>query len=193
MIGAGVSVPQVPLAAEIIRQCKEKCGATDAQINGTTVLEEYSHWLNQAFHAAEMRQDYFRQLIERKPIPTANFRLAHLLLGEGMTIPFTNLVVTTNFDNFLSRALSLFGKEHVLCDSPSTAARLVPSNPDLLQIVHVHGSYQFYDIKNLSGEVEENAALSDETIATMAALLDWILRDKSPVVVGYGGSEATSS
>lgn len=189
VIGAGVSVPRVPLASEIIRQCREKCGAIEAPKSGNTVLDEYSHWLNEAFHAPEMRQDYFRELIQGKPIPTANFRLAHLLLGERMKKPFTNLVVTTNFDNFLSRALSLFGKEHVLCDSPNTAPRLDLSNPELLQIIHVHGTYQFYDIKNLSGEVEEAAALDDETIATMASLLDSLLRDKSPIVVGYGGWE----
>jgi hypothetical protein len=189
VIGAGVSVPQVPLASEIIRQCKEKCGAIEAPKWGTTVMDEYSHWLNEAFHAPEMRQDYFHDLIQGKPIPTANFRLAHLLLGEGMKEPFTSLVVTTNFDNFLSRALSLFGKEHVVCDSPNTAPRHVSSDQKLLQIIHVHGTYQFYDIKNLSGEVEEAAALSEYTIATMAALLDFFLRDKSPIVVGYGGWE----
>jgi tetratricopeptide (TPR) repeat protein len=189
VIGAGVSVPQVPLASEIIKQCKEKCESIETSKSGTTVLDEYSYWLNEAFHAPEMRQDYFRGLIQGKPIPTANFRLAHLLLGEGMKKPLTSVVVTTNFDNFLSRALNLFGKEYVLCDSPNTAPRLVFSNPDLLQIIHVHGSYQFYDIKNLSGEVEEAAALSDETIATIAALLDSLLRDKSPIVVGNGGWE----
>jgi tetratricopeptide (TPR) repeat protein len=191
VVGAGVSAPQVPLAAEIVRYCKEKCGAIETPKSGTTVLkeEEYSHWLNAAFHAPEMRQDYFRKLIHGKPISTANFRLAHLLLGEGIEKPFATLVATTNFDNFLSRALNLFGKEHVLCDSPSTAPRLDLSNPDRPQIIHVHGNYQFYDIKNLSCEVRETAKLSDQTIATMAALLDSILRDRSPIVVGYGGWE----
>jgi len=47
VIGAGVSVPQVPLASEIIKQCKEKCGSIETPKSGTTVLDEYSHWLNQ--------------------------------------------------------------------------------------------------------------------------------------------------
>src|SRR5688572_18751612 len=129
VVGGGVSAPQVPLASEIIRRCRELCGITEALPDPISIATEYSHWLDAAFHAPEMRQDFFRQLIDRKPIPTAHLRLAHLLLSEGLEQPFTNLVVTTNFDNFLSRALSLFGKDYVLCDSPSTAPRLVLSNP----------------------------------------------------------------
>ena len=186
LIGAGVSVPQVPLARDIIRHCKKLCGVTDEQAGGN-LLEEYSYWLDQAYNAPELRQDYFRRLIEGRPIPAAQFRLAHLLLSEGMRQPFTNLVVTTNFDNFLTRALSLFGREYVLCDSPMTAPRLVLSNPDVLQIVHVHGSHQFYDIRNLSEEISETAAASEDTSATMSSLLESLLRDRSPIVVGYGG------
>jgi CHAT domain-containing protein len=134
-----------------------------------------------------MRRDYFQTLIRDKSIPAANFRLAHLLLGERDRKPLASLVITTNFDDFLTRALQLFGKEHVVCDSPSTTQRLVLSNADRLQVVHVHGTYYFYEIKNLSGEVEEAAAASEETTATMGSLLEAVLRDQSPIVVGYGG------
>ena len=189
LIGAGVSVPQVPLAYEIIRDCKSFSEGSEAPTAGVTVLEEYSYWLDQAFPSPAQRQDYFQTLIKGKPIPLANFRLAHLLLGEADKKPLVSLVVTTNFDDFLTRALQLFGKEHVLCDSPTTTPRLDLSNADLLQIVHVHGTYHFYDIKNLSGEVKAAAAASEETTATMSSLLESILRERSPIVIGYGGWE----
>lgn len=188
MTGAGISVPQVPLAQEIIRECKKLTGTAEVPFSGSSILNEYSQSLDEAFPAPIQRQDYFENLIRGKPIPPANFRLAHLLLGEQGRPPLANLVVTTNFDDFLSRALQLFGKEHVLCDSPGTVPRLRLSNvEDRLQIVHVHGTYFFYDIKNLSGEVEATAATSEDTTATMGSLLDALLRDQSPIVVGYGG------
>ena len=185
--GAGISVPQVPLAQEIIRDCKTRSGATESPSSESTILDEYSRCLEEAFPAPIERQDYFQNLISGKPIPAANFRLAHLLLGEQGKPSLASLVITTNFDDFLAQALRLFGKEHVLCDSPSTTPRLDLSNKERLQIVHVHGTYYFYDIKNLSGEVELAAAASEETTATMGSLLDAVLRDQSPIVVGYGG------
>jgi tetratricopeptide (TPR) repeat protein len=189
VIGAGISLPQVPLACDIIRECKSRSNGAEGPTPGTAVLDEYSYWLDTAFNSPAERQDYFQSLIKAKPIPLANFRLAHLLLGKRGKKPLASLVITTNFDDFLTRALQLFGKEHVLCDSPATTPRLDLSNTDLLQIIHVHGTYHFYDIKNLSGEVKAAAAFSEETTATMASLLDWVLRDHSPIVVGYGGWE----
>lgn len=188
--GAGISVPQVPLAQEIINDCKKRSGAEETPSSGSTILDEYSRCLDEAFPAPFQRQHYFQNLIRGKPIPAANFRLAHLLLGERGRPPLARLVVTTNFDDFLSRALQLFGKEHVMCDSPSTVPRLRLSNADdRLQIVYVHGTYYFYDIKNLRGEVEETAASSEYTTATMGSLLNAVLHDQSPIVVGYGGWE----
>jgi tetratricopeptide (TPR) repeat protein len=189
VIGAGISLPQVPLASDIIRECKSRTNGVQGPTSGSAVLDEYSYWLDAAFNSPAERQDYFQSLIKAKPIPLANFRLAHLLLGNRGKKPLASLVITTNFDDFLTRALQLFGKEHVLCDSPATTPRLDLSNTDLLQIIHVHGTYHFYDIKNLSGEVKATAAFSEETTATMASLLDWVLRDHSPIVVGYGGWE----
>jgi len=100
----------------------------------------------------------------------------------------SNLVVTSNFDDFISRALTLFGKSHIVCDHPLTVERINPEENDT-QIVHVHGSYWFYDCCNLRGELEQRAELSKATTLTMAALLDNIISHRSPIVVGYSGWE----
>src|SRR5215213_247824 len=190
MVGAGISYPSVPLAAEIISQCKEV-----ARVHGRgedskkrNSLEDYSFWFEAAYAHRDQRQSYLRKLILGKPITHANFRLAHLLLNNTIS----NLVVTTNFDDFLSKALTLFGKPHIICDHPRTVSRINPDpNPDDLipQIIHLHGSHSFYDLINLRGEFEDRAQQSRQTASTMASLLDRIMWDRSPIIIGYGGWE----
>ncbi len=104
------------------------------------------------------------------------------------TTTVTNLVVTTNFDDFLSQALSLFGRRHIVCDHPRTLERIDLRSPDV-QIIHIHGSYWFYDCCNLNAEISERAKGSSSTSFTMLSTLDDILRTHSPLVVGYSGWE----
>jgi tetratricopeptide (TPR) repeat protein len=187
MIGAGVSMPSVPLAKEIVQDCKTqvvKNSESSIQEPSKTVGEDYSYWFRKAYPQRRDRQRYLRNLIEKKSISHANLRLAHLLLDPQIT----NLVVTTNFDDFLSRALNLFGQTHIVCDHPSTTERIDPEQDDL-QVVHVHGSYWFYDCCNLKGEITERSQLSSQPMQTMSALLNRILSNRSPIVVGYSGWE----
>ena len=98
------------------------------------------------------------------------------------------LVVTPNFDDFLSRALTLFGQPHVVCDHPNTVER-IDSESTEIQIVHVHGTYWFYDGCNLRGEIEARTRDSRERSVTMQSLLDNIFSRHSAVVIGYAGWE----
>ena len=192
IVGAGISYPPIPLAGKVTEECKAEAvrlRRSKEPIKGGP-LYSYSHWFNQAYPNNEQRQRYLKKLIEGQCISQANFRLAQLLLEEDATkVPISNLVVTTNFDDFLSRALRLFGKSHVVCDHPETTFRIGPDKRKLLQIVHVHGTFEFYDCKNLTSEIEANAAISQRSASTMSSLLDAILRARSPLVVGYSGWE----
>jgi tetratricopeptide (TPR) repeat protein len=186
MVGAGISYPSVPLAMEIGSACKEvahRYGRT-ADARSTSPIDQYSHWFETAYAERYQRQEYLRGLIEGKPITHANFRLAHLLLETTVS----NIVVTTNFDDFLTKALSLFGKPHIVCDHPQTVDR-INHNAPIVQIVHLHGSYWFYDCCNLRGELEDRAQQSPQTTLTMASLLNNVLWDRSPIVIGYSGWE----
>ena len=99
------------------------------------------------------------------------------------------IVVTPNFDDFLYKALTLFGIKHSLCDHPLTTERIRIDNNERPQIIHVHGTYQFYDCCNLAGEITDNATTTHASTLTMGYLLDGILRDHSPLVIGYSGWE----
>ncbi|MBM3216977.1 hypothetical protein FJZ36_18945, partial [Candidatus Poribacteria bacterium] len=186
MIGAGVSAPTIPLAPEIIRHCKRKAKLPrrSKPPEFADVLDEYSFWLNRAYGDATLRQEYFRGIIEGKSISDANLRLAHLLMKGNVA----KLVVTTNFDDHLSRAVSLFGGRPIICDHPHTTARIDEASADL-QIVHLHGSYWYYDLKNLKGEVEAASKLDPDSPMTMATVLNTALRHMGIIVVGYSGWE----
>ena len=184
LVGAGISCPSIPPAAEIEDHCKKVAlnyGRKDMP-DSNQRIDTYSHWFERAYPHTIERQEYLRCLIEGKPISHANLRLAHLLSEKKVA----SLVITTNFDDFLSRSLTLFGYPHIVCDHPKTVGRIDPEGHDL-QIVHVHGSYWFYDCCNLRGEIEDRAQPSSDTILTMGNLLDHILFQRSPIVIGYGG------
>lgn len=183
MVGAGVSYPPVPLASQIVEACKTEYTSCKNP-TGQSPMEEYSWWFQKAFHSPADRQLYLRSLIENRSISPANLRLAHVLLSKKLS----NLLVTTNFDDFVSRSLTLFGEPHIVCDHPETIQRIDPEKKDL-QIVHVHGSYWFYDCCNLEGELEARSRRSLRTGSSMADFLDRVLNNRSPVVLGYSGWE----
>jgi len=181
LVGAGISAPPIKLAREIEDECREEAGRwriADPP-DSMSALDRYSYWLSSAHPSSADRRDYLRGLMDHKPVSPANLRLAHLL-QEGTV---SNTAFTTNFDDLLSKALSLFGQPHVLCDHPLTAGRIAVDSADV-QVVHVHGSYWFYDCCNLKGEISER---SED--GSMSSLLDGWLREHSPLVVGYGGWE----
>jgi tetratricopeptide (TPR) repeat protein len=176
----------VPLAWDIAQECKKKAAeyGRTADPSNNSSMDTYSHWLEKAYPQAVQRQRYFRKLIEGKPISHANFRLAHLLSEKQLA----TLVVTPNFDDFLSRALTLFGQPHIVCDHPNTVERIDPESKEI-QIVHVHGTYWFYDCCNLRGEIEARTEDSRERAVTMTSFLDTVLSRHSAIVIGYAGWE----
>lgn len=183
MVGAGVSSPAVPLASAIVEDCrKQRAGLVPP--DGQSPMAAYMWWFEKAYPSRADRQEYMRRLIQDKNISHANLRLAHLLLDKRIA----NVVVTINFDDFLSRALALFGVLYTVCDHPHTVLRVNPERDDL-QVVHVHGSYWFYDCCNLDSEVKARASKMPDRPFAMGDFLDRLLLNRSPLVVGYSGWE----
>jgi tetratricopeptide (TPR) repeat protein len=186
LTGAGMSHPPLPLAAAITQQCMEVASSFDRgePDDGCADSEPYSYWFATAFPNPHQRQRYLRQLIEDKPISSANLRLAHLLMSKELA----TLVVTVNFDDQLERAATIFGCPILVCDHPQTVGR-IDSDSDDLQLVHAHGSFWFYDLCNVTDEVWGRAQRSETTTNTMASLLDATFAHHTPMVLGYGGWE----
>ena len=187
-VGSGISSPAIPLASIVQQQCEAKARSLGRDegpnIVEPTTADLYSHWFTAAYPHRIERQQYLRELIKPAAITQANLRLAHLLLKASVS----NVVVTPNFDDLLSRALTLFGRSHVVCDDPRTVERIDPEKNEI-QLVYVHGSYWFYDCRNTTDEIRDRARSSADTTLTMASFLDKILAYRSPLVVGYSGWE----
>ncbi len=187
VVGAGISHPPVPLASQIEEDCRERAmqrGVATAPTDSSP-MGRYSYWFGKAYPHPEQRREYLQSLVEGQPISAANLGLAHLLLDNSVT----NLVITPNFDDLLFRALNLMGHHRFrICDHPGTVDRIDVMSEET-QIVHVHGTYWFYDQANLAGEIDARAQRSSHTAFTMASLLEDIFRKRSPIVVGYSGWE----
>jgi tetratricopeptide (TPR) repeat protein len=186
LVGAGVSAGPIKLAREVAAECRDRVnGNSDSPGPPDSDPQEmYSYWVERAFPQPRQQQDYFRQMMEGKPISAATLRLAHILTDSRTP----KIIVTPNFDDALSRAVRLFGREPVICDHPATTSR-INLNSDDIRIIHVHGTYWFYDLVNLKEQISERSADSELTTLTMANLLTSLLRDRSPIVVGYSGWE----
>ncbi|MCB9613728.1 MAG: SIR2 family protein [Sandaracinus sp.] len=184
--GAGISVPSVPLAWQIQEECRDRATSLGLATGSapSDPAGAYSYWLEQAFPDPEQRRAYFRKAIDGKPLTDANLRLAHLLADGALT----SFLVTPNFDDFVARALHLFGEPCVVCDHPATTARIDLDAPEP-QVVHVHGSYWFYDLVNTDAEIRARAA-GHRDGPGMGELLGDLLRARVPLVVGYSGWES---
>ncbi|WP_339832204.1 SIR2 family protein [Paenibacillus sp. FSL R7-0272] len=186
MVGAGISYPSAPLARDIITHCKEhalKYNRAHA-MSESTVQDAYSDWFELAYPNRFQRQNYIKSILHNQPINLANIKLAHLLSQKVVT----NMVITTNFDDFLSRSLNMFGIQHIVSDHPHTVEKIDSENNEI-QIVHIHGTYWFYDCCNLSGEIIERAERQLNTNRTMSFFIDSLLYRRIPIVIGYSGWE----
>jgi hypothetical protein len=74
-----------------------------------------------------------------------------------------------------------------VCDLSQTVARIELMDQTTVQILHVHGTYAFYDCCNLTAEIVARAQPSADTSYTVPGVLDAVLQNYSPTVVGYSG------
>jgi tetratricopeptide (TPR) repeat protein len=179
--GSGISTPSVPTAESIVAHCRKELG-NPPEIKFTSPSERYSYWFSQAYPQPIDRQRYLAALIKAARVTPAILALAHLLI-EGR---LARLVVTPNFDDLIVRALNLFGAGPLVSDHPYTVGRVDPESDDI-QVVHVHGSYHFYDLANLSAEIYDRRTTKIGAPVAIPELLERVLWDRSPIVVGYSG------
>jgi hypothetical protein len=186
MVGAGLSVPAVLTASQIIEMCKHKyqqeriAEPTLADPNPPAMGDPralYSYWLTLAYPEPAARAMLFKLLVRQANPTPANVKLAQLIDAGSLA----RTVFTTNYDDLLQRALDTIGARYVVCDHPYVVQRVDP-NPDRPQIVYIHGSFDFYDV----------AYIDAEKRASSGGMHDLLLRfmyDSVPIVVGYGAWE----
>lgn len=185
--GAGVSSPEIPLSNKIIDKCKKKLSERE---NYNVLLNEsleykneelYSYWLEKAFPSKELRRNFFEELINKAKISSSNLQIANILLSKKIF----NIVVTTNFDDQIERALNYFGEFNYYVANNYLDNTCINLRKKDIQIVHVHGNYKTYSIKNLQHEISD---VNEYSLSTRD-LIKNILHSHSPIIVGYSGWE----
>ena len=183
IVGAGLSYPSVPLADDMIQEWRaswldRSSIPDDEPASDSKTMDRYEYWFQKVYLSRKPRQLYLRSKIKGKAIPSASFRLASILADSRIS----RLVVTTNFDLFLSRALGLLEQDPLVYDSADTTRERFALQTNDLQILHVHGTYQYYDCANLRGEIRDKVHQTVEVV-------DDVLRYLTPIVIGYSGWE----
>lgn len=180
--GAGISSESVKTSAQIISECKSIC--KESQYNRSeNVGEQYSYWLEKAFPHKETRRRYIENLIKDKRIPESTIKLANILLSRKVS----NLVVTTNFDTFIYDTLKLFGENNIIISDTCRSAGKLNIESNSLNILHVYGTYEFYDCGNKKYSNEGNK--KDDELFSVRSFLRTALNGMSPLVIGYSGWE----
>ena len=154
--GAGISAPNIPSANMIIEKCKEQvksmCSSDEFQryvetMGSMKASEQYSGWMALAFPNKIDRSSFFREQIKNAGITSANLLLAQILCSKKVA----TTVLTPNFDDILKQSMDLLGQRNVLvAENSMDNLSITPYNQEELQIVHVHGTYRFYDCANLN-------------------------------------------
>jgi tetratricopeptide (TPR) repeat protein len=114
--------------------------------------------------------------MEGKPLSKTNRVLARAL---AQSVP-SNLLLTTNFDDQIERALNRLGVAPAAIDLPEAVERRIDLEAGRSQIVYLHGKFVFTDLAQ-SGE--------ESTVRNLPMLrwLSGLMLQRSPLVVGYSG------
>ena len=193
IVGAGISVPEIPTASAIVDICKKTVQKIDGELfiqcdeeskafsnNG---MKYYSSWIEYAYPNRIDRSRLFKNLCNKAKISSANLMLAQIL-NSGQ---FANTVFTPNFDDSIRKALDLIGAKNYFCAENMMDNLVVSNQTKDIQVVHVHGTFNFYDCANLENEID-NIASQSGTISS-ARLLSSFLANQAPIIVGYSGWE----
>jgi hypothetical protein len=192
LLGAGISnAAGIPLGGAIVTMLRERLlndlqrdvspAAGDEMFQQLGWFQDpetaYSEALLRAFSSDHERQRFFRELIVDK-MPT----LAHYYLASIIASGHCNLILTTNFDNLLEKALTSlrFDEFNVITHAAST--EYVTAHPDVVTLVKLHGHYTFPQLANLA---DETAQLSRQ----LREYFEYLMRDYGLIVAGYAGRD----
>jgi hypothetical protein len=127
----------------------------------------------------QVRQKFIVECIKEGK---GKLNLAHLLMSQLMVNDFVRIVLTTNFDDLLLRALQLYFEIPSIIDADSTHTLMIDSM--FLQVAYLHGRLTSYRQRHTERELHKSMPDLESFIVSS-------MKDHGLVVVGYrGGDEA---
>lgn len=195
LLGSGVSrTAGIPTGWEVvldlIRQLahlrKEDCEPDPAAWYRNQYQEEpdYSKLLDELAKSLSERSQLLKGYFEPKgeereeglKVPTAAHRAIAHLVKEG----YIRVILTTNFDKLLERALEDVGVNPTVISTPDAIEGAMPSRHTECSIIKLHGDYLDIRIKNTPTELEQY----DERLNK---LLDTVFDEYGLIVCGWSG------
>lgn len=179
--GAIVSMLRQRLVDELQRDISPEAGESLFEELGwfRDPESEYAEALLRAFSSDHERQRFFRELIVGK-MPT----LAHYYLASIIASGHCNLILTTNFDDLLEKALASLRLDDFNVITHANETEYVSTSPDLVTLVKLHGHYTYPQLSNLS---EETRRLQRR----LREYFQFLMRDHGLIVAGYAGRDAS--
>ena len=110
-----------------------------------------------------------------EPFSSTNRLLAQVLAKSVLG----KLLLTTNFDDQIERAINRLGRAPAVIDAPEAIYRLDLDSPHP-KIVYLHGKFVFNDLAHSPAE----------SAVRNSAMVQWVrnlMIERSPIVVGYSG------
>ncbi|WP_437621956.1 TPR end-of-group domain-containing protein [Sorangium sp. So ce1151] len=169
LIGAGCSVSAgIPLALGFVDEVKLRYVAAFRRAR----QEDYPHVMRELDTGPRYR--LIAEYVER-----ANLNWAHILLGWLVKNGYIGRILTTNFDNLVLRACSLYGVHPAVYDLAATST-FKPSFVRDPAVFFLHGQYGGFVQLHTREEVEKNAKLLRPAFENATVKRPWL-------VVGYSG------
>lgn len=200
LLGSGVSRSAgIPTGWEVVLDLVRRVGAAQ----GDRTIEQPDKWYAEKFGKEPGYSDLLdalcRTQVERQQLlksyfePTAEEREqglklptpAHHAVAELMEAGLVRVVITTNFDRLLERALDQRGIVPTVIGSPDQAMGMIPLAHQKHCIIKVHGDYLDTRILNTEDELASYAP-------AMAGLVDRVFDEFGLITCGWSATWDTA-
>lgn len=200
LIGSGVSRPAgIPTGWEVVLDLIRKL----ARLKGETCEPDPAAWYQQTYGIEPDYSDLLNKIVktpvERSQIlksyfePTEEERIegfkvpveAHQAIAQLVAKGYIRIIVTTNFDRLLERAIEACGVIPTVISNADAAEGALPITHSKCSIIKVHGDYLDTRMKNTATELSEYGE-------RMSQLLDQIFDEYGLIVCGWSGQWDTA-
>jgi hypothetical protein len=192
LLGSGVSrSAQIPTGWEVVLDLASKLAkASGVQVEGEEAARwykakygeelNYSRLLDELTATAAERQqvlkEYFEPTVEEAEqgikLPTPAHRAIAGLVSDG----YVRVILTTNFDRLIERAVSNNGIAPMVITSPDATEGALPFAHSRCSIVKIHGDYLDTRLKN-----------TEEELSSYDKLLDRVFDEYGLIICGWSG------
>lgn len=190
-LGSGISkAAGIPTGEEILWDTLKRIYELKKEIKDP-LDDELKEWFNKSQYRDMTYSDILEVISEsrdgRRKFLEKYFKgkkptHAHKKIAELIDAGFIKIVITTNFDRLMEKALDDRNVEHDTVASDSDLEQVVPREHSNCRILKIHGDYKHVNILNTEAEL---AKLDQE----IAKELTDIFNKFGLVFVGYGGSD----